>query len=276
MKIGNYIIILLLIINTALCYIIFQNTFQKNYLIRYPKGANTACYNPNKIIEDDVKLISNNIIVEVLKDKLTDASRNEYSLVRIGNKVWTQQNLRVTVNRLGEPIDYVSDDKSWICYDKPAFCYYSDENGNLDTIKYGCLYNWYAANDPLLPPEGWRVPTDSDWQYLIGFDNSGIGQIGPKIKDSSWGGDNHFSFNAIPAGFRSSYDGKFSFKDRCACFYTSKIVNEIEGYHRHLYDKYDQASTTQTFPCVVAKKTEGYSIRLVIDVNTYNKKYKKY
>jgi len=34
-------------------------------------------------------------------------------------------------------------------------------------IKYGRLYNWYAASDALFAPDGWHVPTQTEFETLV-------------------------------------------------------------------------------------------------------------
>jgi len=51
----------------------------------------------------------------------------------------------------------------------PAYCYYNNTT-NTDTIKkFGALYNWYAVDTKKLAPDGWHVPTDSEWTVMEKF-----------------------------------------------------------------------------------------------------------
>jgi uncharacterized protein (TIGR02145 family) len=89
--------------------------------------------------------------------------------IQIGTQVWTRRNLNVEKFRNGESIIEAKTIQEW---DKagdnkqPAWCYY--DNNPQNAILYGKLYNWYAVNDKRgLSPEGWVVPSNSDWLTLI-------------------------------------------------------------------------------------------------------------
>lgn len=71
---------------------------------------------------------------------LTDAEGNEYPWVRIGNLDWMAEDLKC-----GEPFD--DTDEALTCIEDYGNFYYIDE-----ALAY-C-------------PEGWRLPTDEDWQAL--------------------------------------------------------------------------------------------------------------
>ena len=83
----------------------------------------------------------------------------------------------------------------------------SAPNIPTSNIKYGYLYNWYAANNPLFAPIGWHVPTETELNTLITYLGSSPGS---KLKET---GNSHFlldnidatnesSFTAIPGGVR--------------------------------------------------------------------------
>jgi len=78
------------------------------------------------------------------------------------------------------------------------------------------LYNWYAIHTNELAPEGWHVPTDSEWTKLVTF----IGDetnAGGKLKEAGFthwkdpneGATNESGFFALPGGFRDNQDGAF-------------------------------------------------------------------
>ena len=100
-------------------------------------------------------------------ETVTDIDGNVYTTVKIGNQIWTVENLRTTKYNDGTPIPNVKDDAEWSKLKTGAYCYSSDEAQNIE--REGALYNWYAVNDGKLAPEGWRVPTDEDWDTLKSF-----------------------------------------------------------------------------------------------------------
>ncbi len=76
--------------------------------------------------------------------------------IKIGDQIWSTENLNVDKFRNGDPIPLVKTEDDWekACDNKePAWCYYDSDPANGE--KYGALYNWYAVIDPRgLAPEG--------------------------------------------------------------------------------------------------------------------------
>jgi uncharacterized protein (TIGR02145 family) len=148
--------------------------------------------------------------------QVTDKDGNLYKTVKIGAHEWMAQNLDVSLFRNGDSIPQAKTDQDWEKAGKemtPAWCYYQNPaNGK----KYGKLYNWYAVVDPRgLAPEGWHVPTDSDYMQLINDAGGPMGEYrgGPKMKATSgWcdgsHGDNESGFTGLPGGNRG-YDGSY-------------------------------------------------------------------
>lgn len=121
--------------------------------------------------------------------------------------------------RNGDPIPHAQTEEEWRQAGEngqPAWCYYDNDpaNGKI----YGKLYNWYAVSDWRgLAPEGWRVPSDEDWEKLIKL-IGGQEVAGGKLKATGttyWkrpntGATNETGFTALPGGSRN-LDGSFSF-----------------------------------------------------------------
>ncbi len=104
-----------------------------------------------------------------VRETVTDADGNVYSTVKIGNQVWTVENLRTTKFNDGTPIPHVPDSVDWKYLASPAYCYYGNTK-NTDTIqKLGALYNWYCVDSKKLAPQGWHVPTNDDWNALQNY-----------------------------------------------------------------------------------------------------------
>jgi len=103
---------------------------------------------------------------------ISDIDNNPYNTVLIGTQCWTKENLKVTKYNDGTVIGD-STNSTW----GTAMIGARTENqenlippvsisGYVGT--FGYLYNWYAATDPRkLCPDGWRVPSDSDWNKLV-------------------------------------------------------------------------------------------------------------
>ena len=86
------------------------------------------------------------------------------------------------------------------------------------SVKYGFMYNWYAANDSRnIANTGWSVPTISNQQTLSTF-LGGNGNAGGKLKETGFvhwnspntGATNTSNFNARGGGERDDSTGAFS------------------------------------------------------------------
>ena len=133
--------------------------------------------------------------------------------VYIGEQEWMVYNLNVRRFRNGDPIPVLTSREEWKdASDKkmPACCFF--ENMKWTGRKFGKLYNWFAVNDPRgLAPEGWHIPSDGEWEKLVGY-LGGSGVAGTSLKSrSEWedpSGTNESHFNALPGCFRHP-DGTF-------------------------------------------------------------------
>jgi len=160
---------------------------------------------------------------------VTDADGNVYQSVRIGNQVWTAENLRVTKFNDGTAIPKEASTAIWSNDSTtPKYCYYNNTTNADDIKKYGALYNWYAVsptNAKKIAPAGWHVPSEAEWNtlenYLIakGYNWDGT-TTGSKISKAlaaktDWdtnsgngapGNDlaknNSSGFSALPGGYR--------------------------------------------------------------------------
>ena len=97
----------------------------------------------------------------------TDINGNTYPSVNIGSQTWMQKNLNVSKYKNGVVIPQVTDAAQWAALTTGAWCWYNNDSATY-AATYGKLYNWYAVNDPRgLAPDGWHVPTNSEWNKLI-------------------------------------------------------------------------------------------------------------
>ena len=103
-----------------------------------------------------------------------------------------------------------------ITLDKP----YIPIPGPVTAIKYGLLYNWYAATDARnICAEGWEVPGNSHYLTLIANTTNNVLTAGAPLKETGstyWGGSNlgatnEYGFNARGAGWRLYDTGAFDF-----------------------------------------------------------------
>jgi len=85
-------------------------------------------------------------------------------------------------------------------------------------IKYGYLYNWYAATDVRnITANGWSVPSSTNWMTMINY-LGGTNIAGGKLKETEliyWnfpndGATNEAKFNGRGAGYRRYDTGVFT------------------------------------------------------------------
>lgn len=123
-----------------------------------------------------------------------------------GNYKWASDNLDIATFRNGDPIPEAKTDEEWVQAakeGKPAWCYLN--NDPAKGKKYGKLYNWYAVSDPRgLAPEGYRIPTNNDFDKLI--ESTGISAANHQKKELVKGGKT--GFNSKLGGYRGE-DGCF-------------------------------------------------------------------
>ena len=97
-------------------------------------------------------------------ETITDADNNVYHIVKIGNQLWTAENLGTTKYNDGAPIPIAP--SVWENSTSGGYCWYNEGNNFRKKKKYGALYNWYAVNTRKLAPKGWHVPTAAEWDTL--------------------------------------------------------------------------------------------------------------
>lgn len=219
---------------------------------------------------------------------VTDADGNMYQTVKIGSQEWMAENLRVTHFNDGKTMKFSVSDDDWSSIYGASACYFNNDVSNV--VKYGVLYNWYAASSDEFAPEGWHVPTNADWDtlqnYLItnGYNWDGT-TTGNKIGKSlavaiPWGsngnikaGDlsydvttnNKSGFSAVPVGLRSPVG---NFHAEGFAYYWSSTQDSVIYYSGIKYDtdSLSRANFKQAVdPRVSDFKAVGLSVRLVKD-----------
>jgi len=216
---------------------------------------------------------------------VTDADGNVYQTLKIGNQVWTVENLRTTKYNDGTAIPLDTSEATWTNASTDKYCYYNNTINAENIRKYGALYNWYTVN-PANPKKialaGWHVPTDAEWDtlqnYLIAngynWDGATTGNMVakamaakadwlPSLGTGAIGNDlstnNRSGFSALPGGYRTSM-GDFSSFGASGCFWsTTEFSVSTNAYYHYLYCGYSSLNGGNY------RKCSGFSVRLVKD-----------
>jgi uncharacterized protein (TIGR02145 family) len=153
----------------------------------------------------------------VLKHKpdnngLADLDGNEYQIVKIGDQVWMAENLKVRHTPCGKEIE------SFVYMDNPE-----------EEEKYGRLYTWKTAMNNAgnemtqgICPNGWHLPSDSEWKELIDFVGK---ENGKKLLKSGTTG-----FDALLEG-GADFRGNYLYRDEVSMFWSSTDFNEERAPH---------------------------------------------
>lgn len=182
-----------------------------------------------------------------------------YKAVELGTQCWMAENLRTRKYNDGTDIPFdasggVSGNdagQTWSSFTYGAHTIYAHDStpttGNL--AKYGYLYNWYAVKGISTPlstnyknicPDGWHVPTGSDWNKLVISLDSGADTISgiPKTQSTTAGNilksTGSGGFSALLGGFRAHNDGAFNSINGGAFYWSaSEVPGGVE--YRYLY-----------------------------------------
>ncbi len=145
-----------------------------------------------------------------------DVEGNQYVTTTIGSQTWMAQNLRVTKYNNGDPIPNVQNAASWSAQNGTgAWSHYA--NNSAYDYDLGKFYNFYATEDARgLCPEGWRMPTQKDWEQLRDYlGGEAVAASGLKATGGAYYwtepmvGDNTYGFNAVGTGHRDQ-SGNFN------------------------------------------------------------------
>jgi uncharacterized protein (TIGR02145 family) len=208
-------------------------------------------------------------------DFVYDLDGNRYTVIKMGNRFWTKENLRTTQYRDTTAIATGLSAEEWSQTKTGAYAVYDDNPAH--TEKYGLLYNGYAAASGKLCPEGWHVATDKDWQELEKFlgipvaelDRTGErGNIADQLKTeneweaSAYSGNNSSQFSILPAGNRKD-NGEYTTIGQYGNFWTSTVYDDRYGllylWNHHVHFNSNAVGRIYTLA------NNGYSCRCVKD-----------
>ena len=177
-----------------------------------------------------------------------------YLVVKIGKQIWLAENFRYLPSK--EKGDKYCN--SWV---------YENNNDYLDK-GYGRLYDWNTAMS--IAPEGWKLPSDEDFQELIDFiikdNNLGYdGSEGRYLKSiDGWEpceeivNNDKYGFNAKPAGCHSN---KRFYNEGESTYFWNGIMKSNRGYA----NRWSLYSHKEGFYSYDNGKYYAYSVRLIKD-----------
>ena len=174
---------------------------------------------------------------------VTDFDGNIYPVFQAGKDLWMGENLRVSHDPKGNPIEF-----------------YAIQNPYMDSCRYGLLYDWSTATDSIeapgtqgICPDGWHLPTDAEWDSLTEW-AGGVDIAGIALKKS--GQD---KFEAIMAGNYNPIQKLHSYFGEHAYFWTSDSYSLQSAWMRHL------GHVRKNIDRSTVKKHYGFSVRCVRD-----------
>jgi uncharacterized protein (TIGR02145 family) len=194
--------------------------------------------------------------------------------VTIGTQIWNNKNLSVARYRNGDIIPQVTDPTQWANLTTGAWCWYNNDSATYG-VTYGRLYNWYAVNDQRgLAPQGWRIPTESDWNRLVKYIDLGADTTcqscnqstiaGGALKSTTgWnspntGATNSTGFAGLPGAIRYGA-GTFSFIGFYGLWWSAGELDATSSCYRRLDNSVSNVYKGTT------SKTDGFSVRVVRD-----------
>ena len=143
-----------------------------------------------------------------------DIDGNAYRTVRIGTQLWTAENLRVSHDPGGNPIES-----------------YFFQDDSLQYSGQGRLYTWgVAMNDQVgeevqgICPENWHLPSDAEWMELFAFMGDADDRGKALLPGESTG------FDAILSG-GADFRGNYLYFGTVSMFWSSTEVSEDRAYH---------------------------------------------
>ena len=143
---------------------------------------------------------------------------------------------------------------------------------------FGRHYTWTEATGGKICPEGWRLPTNSDWEDLgkavcgkaVAFDTEWSEVADKLTPDAYFNGERlwpfsvnnthkaEVKFNPLPCGYMQTSDGAFYGLTTYGMWWSATPFNGSQGYYRYIY--WDSADFK---PGYTDKQTIGLNVRCV-------------
>lgn len=212
---------------------------------------------------------------EWIENAVTDYDGNTYNAVKIGQQIWMTENLRTEHFADGREIPF-SSNKS---YEEPHLYFNSDYNPQFQHqmfLNYGYYYNGAAVLDSLTKndnkliqgvcPEGWHIPSISEWNTLFEYIESHeriLGDSSNLFCSLARAKDNSSLFSATMAGFFYLVGSGGTLNPRFyttrAYFWSASVVDSTNSNIVLLRDD------TDTVEIITSDRANHYSVRCVKD-----------
>ena len=125
-------------------------------------------------------IASLSFLLTACSESFTDSRDGQsYDVVKIGNLTWMAENLNYATEMS-------------VCPD----------GDSRNCKRLGRLYTWAEARS--VCPDGWRLPTKSDFAQLLTQPNAGVALKSRDGWFKKGNGSDDFGFNALPAGYRGA------------------------------------------------------------------------
>jgi uncharacterized protein (TIGR02145 family)/uncharacterized repeat protein (TIGR02543 family) len=203
------------------------------------------------------------------KWSIKDADGNVYHEVRIGNQVWMVENLKTTKYRDGSMIPFGRDSAIWVYNDSPKYCWVNGDSSYKNP--YGALYNWYVvdpANPKKVAPQGWHVPSDTEWWTLVEY-LGGLHTAHGPLKEAGfthWNSPNidatnSSGFTGLPAGRRNDFSASFDLLGDWGFWWTT-VIETNEPLKSRYYGLRFELAMVDNYR---SPKKYGFSVRCIRD-----------
>ncbi|MCK5170709.1 MAG: hypothetical protein KAQ75_12590, partial [Bacteroidales bacterium] len=184
-----------------------------------------------------------------------------YNTVLIGDQCWLTENLNI-----GTMI-YTNNNQT----DNGVIEKYCYANNTANCDEYGGLYQWNEMMEYTttlgvqgICPAGWHLPTDAEWQTLVGY-LGGSSVAGGKMKETGtehWYSPNiatnESGFTALPGGSRRGSEAFYNL-GRYADFWSATENSSSYAWYRYLC--YHRSDVYRYY----YYKSRGFSVRCVKD-----------
>lgn len=156
-------------------------------------------------------------------ENVIDVEGNIYNTIIIGNQTWMLENLKTTTFNDGMPISEHLNGMDWGDLQNQVPQYQWADTSDLNNVVdeelpidfYGAMYNHWAIESGKLAPEGWRIPSQADFEELENYlsENGFENQEASALKSStgwlpsSGNGIDAIGFNGLPNGYINAFGG---------------------------------------------------------------------